>query len=372
MGPIVYRLGHMVFIHERGVRFPLGPPITAYVFKLRTLIIRTDRLGDFYLTLPYINSIKRKYGKRNVDILVNNHIYQHIKKKKYLYNKIYSLPKRGLLKKIFLTLKLRKKKYNQVIIFDGKDRSFLLSKFLQANKVYLTFPKKKINHITNFFFSKKYITFVDNQIIPLDFLFKKVLDSIGVKINNNDYKILLYKNINKVNFFKGKNITKKKYILLHMDEKWFSDFYIKDFTNISPTVEDFYLLIKKIIKIKKNNIAISTGNISLPFIEKLIRKYFKFNNKGYSLLKFGKYKVILFSKLSIDNLETITMNASNVIACQGPLTQISGAFNVSVIDIIEKKYKKWYFRHTSHIKKYNKLYREDFNELSKKIILKIK
>ena len=25
-GPFVYRLGHMVFIHERGVRFPLGPP----------------------------------------------------------------------------------------------------------------------------------------------------------------------------------------------------------------------------------------------------------------------------------------------------------------------------------------------------------
>ena len=43
-----------------------------------------------------------------------------------------------------------------------------------------------------------------------------------------------------------------------------------------------------------------------------------------------------------------------------------------LIDIIGKKHKKWYFRHTSHIKKYNKLYREDFNELSKKIILKIK
>ena len=26
LGPIVYRLGHMVFIHERGVRFLLGPP----------------------------------------------------------------------------------------------------------------------------------------------------------------------------------------------------------------------------------------------------------------------------------------------------------------------------------------------------------
>ena len=248
----------------------------------------------------------------------------------------------------------------------------MLSKFLKVNKIYLTFPKKKINHITNFFFSKKYITFVDDQIVPLKVLFKKILDTLGVKINNKDYKILLYKNIKKINFFKEKNISKKKYILLHIDEKWFSDFYIKGFTNISPTVEDFYLLIEKIIKSKKNNIIISTGNVSLPFIEKLIKKYFKINYNGYFLLKFRKYKVILFSKLYIDNLETIAMNASNVITCHGPLTQISGAFNINLIDIIEKTHKKWYFRHTSHIKKYNKLYRENFNELSKKIILKIK
>ena len=33
IGPIVYRLGHVVFILERGVRFPLGPPILYKAFK---------------------------------------------------------------------------------------------------------------------------------------------------------------------------------------------------------------------------------------------------------------------------------------------------------------------------------------------------
>ena len=66
------------------------------------------------------------------------------------------------------------------------------------------------------------------------------------------------------------------------------------------------------------------------------------------------------------------MNANKVITCHGPLTLIAGSFNVDVIDILEKSQKKWYFRHTSHIKKYHKFYRENFSKLSNKIILKIK
>ena len=37
---------------------------------MKTLIIRTDRLGDFYQTIPYINCLTRIYGKTNVDIVV--------------------------------------------------------------------------------------------------------------------------------------------------------------------------------------------------------------------------------------------------------------------------------------------------------------
>ena len=187
-----------------------------------------------------------------------------------------------------------------------------------------------------------------------------------------DYNILLYKNINQINFFKKNNISKNEYTLIHVDEKWFSNFYIKKFTNISPNISDFYLFLKKIITIKKTNLIITTGTIELPFIQKISNKYFYVKDKGYFYLKVGKFKVILLNKVSIDNLEIITMNANNLITCHGPLSQISGSFNVNLMDIIDRSQQKWYFRHTSHIKKYNRLYRKNFKELSKEIILKIK
>ena len=110
----------------------------------------------------------------------------------------------------------------------------------------------------------------------------------------------------------------------------------------------------------------------MPFITEISNEYFNINKKGYYYLKLGKYKIILLKKISIENLEIVTMNANNVITCHGPLSLISGSFNINLIDIIEKNKQKWYYRHTSHIIKYNKLYRTKFSELSKKIIKKIK
>ncbi len=166
--------------------------------------------------------------KTNVDILVKKHIYTHIKKKKYLYNSLYSFEKNGIYNNFFLILKLRKNSYKQIIIFDGKDRSIILSKFLNVDKIFHTYPQKKINFLTKIFFSKKYTTILDNQNIPLKYLYKSILDKIGVKIIKKDYKILLHQNIKKINVFKNENIKNKKYILIHLDEKWFSDFYIKN------------------------------------------------------------------------------------------------------------------------------------------------
>ena len=67
---------------------------------MKTLIIRTDKLGDFYQTLPYLNSIKRRYGKENLDLLISENIFDHFAQKNYLYNNIYAFPKKGILKKI--------------------------------------------------------------------------------------------------------------------------------------------------------------------------------------------------------------------------------------------------------------------------------
>ena len=339
---------------------------------MKTLIIRTDRLGDFYQTIPYINCLTRIYGKTNVDIVVKKHIYPHIKKKKYLYNNLYFFKKNGIFNKVFLILKLRKNNYKQIIIFDGKDRSIILSKFLNVDKIFHTYPEKKINFLTKIFFSEKYTTILDNQTIPLKYLYKSILDKIGVKIIKRDYKILLHQNIKKINIFKNENIKNKKYILIHLDEKWFSDFYIKKYTNISLKKNDFFLFIKKIVKKCYANLIITTGTIDLPFITEISNEYFNINKKGYYDLKIGKYKIILFKKISIENLEIVTMNANTVITCHGPLSLISGSFNVNLIDIIEKTHEKWYERHTSHIMKYNKLHRAKFSKLAKKIILKVK
>ena len=218
---------------------------------MKTLIIRTDRLGDFYQTIPYINCLTRVYGKRNVDVVVKKHIYPHIKKKKYLYNNLYSFEKNGFFSKVLLILKLRNNNYKQIIIFDGKDRSLILSKFLKATRILSNYPEKKINYFIKIFFSKKYNLFHDNQITPLKYIYKKILNKIGIKIINKDFKILLHKNIKKIKIFENENIGNKKFTHLHVDEKWFSGFYIKNFTNINPKKKDFLLFIKKIINKKK-------------------------------------------------------------------------------------------------------------------------
>jgi hypothetical protein len=119
-------------------------------------------------------------------------------------------------------------------------------------------------------------------------------------------------------------------------------------------------------------LIITTGTIDLPFITEISKEYFNINKRGYYYLKIGKYKIILLKEISIENLENVTMNANSVITCHGPLSLISGSFNVNLIDIIEKTQEKWYERHTSHIMKYNKLHRVKFNKLAKKIILKVK
>ena len=92
---------------------------------------------------------------------------------------------------------------------------------------------------------------------------------MGIKIIKKDFKILFYKNIKTINIFNNENIVAKKYAHIHVDEKWFSNFYIRKFTNISPSINDFYLFLKKIIKIKKTNLIITTGTVELPFIKKI-------------------------------------------------------------------------------------------------------
>ena len=120
---------------------------------MKTLIIRTDKLGDLYSTLPYINSIKKEYGKENLDLLISETIYDHFAEKKYLYNNIYPFPKSGIIKKVLLIIKLRLNLYNQILVFDGKDRSLIFAYLLKSLRK--IFFYKKINLFLKIFFLNK-------------------------------------------------------------------------------------------------------------------------------------------------------------------------------------------------------------------------
>ena len=55
-GPFVYRLGHMVFIHERGVRFPQGPPLkNHYIYLIGTL-----SKGKLITYVGYTSDLKKR------------------------------------------------------------------------------------------------------------------------------------------------------------------------------------------------------------------------------------------------------------------------------------------------------------------------
>ena len=59
-----------------------------------------------------------------------------------------------------------------------------------------------------------------------------------------------------------KKIKLEKYIIVHIDEKWFTKYYYNDFTDINPNNDEIEKFINKIsAKLNhKYNIVITTGS----------------------------------------------------------------------------------------------------------------
>ena len=329
---------------------------------MKTLILRTDKLGDFYVTIPYINCLKRAYGKKNVDVVVKKHIYTHIKKKSFLYNKLYSFPEKGIFKKILLVLKLRKQKYKQLIILDGKDRSIILSKFLNVNKIFITYPKKKINFFTKILFSKKYKTFIDNQAIPLKFLYKAILDKVGVKIIKKDYKILLHKDVKKINMLKKENIKNNKYSLIHLDEKWLD---IPD-VNINLATQ-----ISNLQKNLDHSIILTSYDNNFDYFNNL-KKIFTtinfLNDKINLRVDSDNNKIFILENMSLPLFEKFISKSILTITCHsGFPIHICGANSTHYVDIINKNVIDWVDCWIPKNTKYSRIYKTDLPTIFKNI-----
>ena len=72
----------------------------------------------------------------------------------------------------------------------------------------------------------------------------------------------------------------KKYTLIHLDEKWFEGYYYKDFKYMNLDINNFKLFIKTIKDKFKNKIIITSGNIKVDKLDKIINFYFKKEKKN--------------------------------------------------------------------------------------------
>jgi len=95
--------------------------------KQKILLIRNDNIGDLICTTPAIEALRKKYPQNQIDIVVNSYNIQAIQNNPFISN-IYCYTKtkhknnivdkiKAIFGKLNILLKIKKEKYNVVIIF---------------------------------------------------------------------------------------------------------------------------------------------------------------------------------------------------------------------------------------------------------------
>ena len=299
------------------------------------IFFRTDRLGDFLIITNIIKTIKDKYPKSKITVVASQLNYQFIKKYKIidrviLFNKNYNF-----LKKIDLFKKINDRNYDVSFSIDGKSFSNLCTFFLTSKKKFGLIYRSKILGIPfdkpNFLFKSifdYYETFTSKEyLLKIEHLPTKLINlanKLSLKIKSKD-KYYFSPSIKETYFKKKLNINiKKKFVLIHLDEKW------NDIKGIE--VE----LFKNLIKFQKSinmNIIITAKNNQNVYFKKI--KYF-LNRKKYN-------KIILLDNLNLNVMERLINYSVYSISCHsGFLVQIAGCNKTKLIDIINKKDLIWY------------------------------
>ena len=294
-------------------------------------IFRTDRIGDFLLTLILIKCIKRNDENSHITVISSNKNHEYIKTFD-LVDKVYIL-KSDYLSKYKLIKKLRQSKFNFSIIHDGKNRSFFI----------------------NFFLNKLKTLKVDNNDISISHYakIKKILKILNFELKNNDLNTLDNR------FLEFKDLKRHKYLIFHFDEKWSKKFYISDYKNIEPSEIQLLKFLMNLKSIVNHNIIITTG-LNTPLILKNV------------ISKINDDKIELFENLNFLELEYLVSNSNLIISCHGAISHVASAHQIKQIDIIDTNIRNPYINWTDHFRNYYYIYRNDFEILSKKIYELIK
>jgi len=294
------------------------------------LIFRTDRIGDFLLTAILIRAIKRNDPHGFIRVIGSSNNYDYIKSFKSV-NEVFLL-KKGFFNRLWLLIFLIKKTYQNIIIHDAKQRSKIISFFLN---------KKKIIH-----------THVHSNTTHFDEI-KCILKSLNFNFNISDLNILEDRTFALTNSHAWISNFTESYSLFHFDEKWIYNKSISNYTDIEPGEDALISLFNTIASKTNVNLIVSTG-LKTPNILKKI-----FTNKFNS-------KVFLCQNSNFFDIEKLITNSNLLISCHGAVSHIAAAKNIKQVDIIDCSYN--YSRWTNHFRNYQSLNRKTFSELSADII----
>ena len=322
------------------------------------LIFRTDRIGDLLITLPAIFSIKKNMACSKITLVASHKNYEYAKSFK-IFDNIYVFPENGLIAKIKFFIKLSKNKFYYTFVFDGKERSLISVLFVKSIYKIAMLTEKKLNFIYNFF----KITYInDSNTNDLINVQQKVLDKSDISVKINQFDFIKYKEDN--NFSSQINI--EKFIHFHLNEKWFSNLYIKKYSDINPTYDEFIDFINNLSK--KNNVLISTGLVDFDLLNLLREKFFtKLSDKIYYKKNSNTF-IYLIYKPSLNDLESLFRKSKLLILCHSGIIHAANSIGIKIIDIIDENHHDWYLRWITYLKNYNFHYRNSFNILKEKLI----
>lgn len=329
------------------------------------LIFRTDRIGDYILSQILINSISRNDNKSRIYVIASEKNFFYINRFNNIFKVFLFKKKILLITKLFFSLK--KIKFHKVIILDGKRRSLLFSIFIKSKKIalisnnFLIFVSKLLN--IKFFINRYEVPLIDN--------IKKILNELKFNLSKNDFNI--HKHYQFKKDLDWKILKKSKNNLhLHIDEKWFTKFYYKDYTNVNLNYNNLILFLKFIIEKFKCHIIITTGSIELPIIKNIKANFYKYNKNIY-YKNFSNHKVFFHDRLNFIDLENIIRLSKFLICCEGSISHLSFSFKIKTFALIEKKREVFYRHWTSHMGDNIKLiYRSNVKELIQQIKNNIK
>ena len=307
------------------------------------LIFRTDRIGDFLVTSPIFSSIKRNFENCKIDIVCSHMNYEYINSFNF-FNKIYLYPN-NFFKKLSFFMSL--KKYDYILVTDGKKRSIYFSIFKFCKQKFLFTPSDTIKKLFSFFFNK---VFMINYDIPKINIIKKFLEVISCDFKNSDINFLL--NHENSNSLLNRNIIGNSYIVLNFDEKWIFNNYIDTYENIEPTKAQFTDFICKLSK--DTNLVIVNG--------------YKKNSILDELKIVNNERIIIKNNINIFELQSIIKYSNCLISCHGAPSHIASNYNIKIVDIVDKSEIKFFESYNFHFANKTQLFRESFNKLSVKIL----